>query len=82
MMAMVDFPVPALTTRAQRSACVKLQLLDKKTRIPIQPHNGEDVFLVFSDHWNSKVLFVFIAQKLPSFKHVFSRNPTHSSPKN
>ena len=31
-------------------SCVKLQLLDKKTRIPIQPHNGEDVFLVFSDH--------------------------------
>ena len=22
----------------------------QKTRIPIQPHNGEDVFLVFSDH--------------------------------
>jgi hypothetical protein len=24
----------------------------------------------------------YCSTKLPSFKHVFSRNPTHSSPKN
>ena len=58
MMAMVDFPVPGFTVgfaslllnKNHFCSCVKLQLLDKKTRIPIQPHNGEDVFLVFSDH--------------------------------